>query len=357
MKRIAILILILALSNYGLAWEVKLIKQIPIGDNALYQSASFVVLENGNFLFTDIRDKNAQIKIFNEDGLVIKAWGKMGPGPEEFLGLGFPDYHKPYLAVSDAGKHCIHIFEQYDNYDFRKIGEILSWEQSGNIKIYDKNVLISGIIISPKGKKYVLFMRNFSGRKTEYILPIEYSYGQHSISEYEKTKNEVSGISLLSFLDVYGDIAFYVSDVRLQVAKIDLKTNKIEYFGHEPENFRHVVLNKKTSEALLKDPQVFEEIVTKHSFSAGIFADREFVGVIYVNREKKIGNSLYFIPYIQIYDHSGKLLHEQPLALFHSEERIIPMYYQKERHLLYLCSIIYSNEATRYTIYKYQIEP
>lgn len=200
-------------------------------------------------------------------------------------------------------------------------------------------------------------MRGFSGKKTKYVLPIEYSYGPNSVSKYEKIKNEVAGISLIPFFDIYEDTVFYVSDVRLRVAKINLKSDKIEFFGQEPENFHPVALNKKTSEALLKDPQVLEEITTKHSFIAGIFADKEFVGVIYVNREKKVGNSLYYVPYLQIYDHSGKVKHEQPLVSFYSEERIIPLYYQKDTRLLYLCSIIHGQESTKYVIYKYQIKP
>lgn len=358
MKKIFIIMAImsLSLSNYGWSWKVRYLSQISIAEGSLYQSASFVVLENGNLLFTDIRDKNAQLKIFNEGGQIFKAWGQVGPGPEEFGGLGFPDYQRPYLAVSDAGKHRIHIFQKIGNIEFKKIGEILAWEQNGNIKIYDKNVLITGVAISSGGKKYLVFMRDFSGRKTRYILPVEYTYGHHSISEYERINNEVSGIYSLSFLDVCGDFAYHVSDVRLKVAKINLRSEKIEFFGQEPENFRRVVLNKKLRENLLRDPEIFEEIMSKNSFIGGIFADRDFVGVIYLNREKKINEALYYAPYLQIYDCTGKLKHEQPLTPFYSEERIIPLYYQRDSHLLYLCSIIYGVEHPKYVVYKYQIE-
>lgn len=358
MKKIFIIMAImsLSLSNYGWSWRVRCLSQISIAEGSLYQSASFVVLENGNLLFTDIRDKNAQLKIFNEAGQIIKSWGQVGPGPEEFGGLGFPDYQKPYLAVSDAGKHRIHIFQKIDNYEFKKIGEILAWEQNGNIKIYDKNVLITGVAISAGGKKYLVFMRDFSGRKTRYILPVEYTFGQHSISEYEQINNEVSGIYSLSFIDVCEDFAYHVSDVRLKVARINLRSEKIEFFGQEPENFRRVVLNKKLKEDLLRAPEVFEEITTKNSFVGGIFADSDFVGVIYLNREKKIDEALYYAPYLQIYDCSGKLKYEQALRPFYSEERIIPLYYQRDSRLLYLCSIIYGMEHPKYVIYKYQIE-
>jgi hypothetical protein len=335
-------------------------KTISIEEEALFNTGFFAVLEDGNLLFTDIRDKNNQIKVFNEDGKLIKAWGKMGPGPDEFGGLGFLDYQSPYLAVADAGRHRIHIFEKLHNYESKKVGEFLAWELSSNIKIYDKNVLICGYIVSRRGKKYMLFMRDFNGKETKYILPLENHYGARSTSEYEKIQEEVSGLSALAFLDVYQDTVFYVSDVRLRIAKIDLRSEKIEFIGKKPKNFRALAMNKKTRNALL-DPQtgreVVDDIYARFSFVSGIFADKDFVGVLYVNREKKINNELFFAPYIQIYDHSGKLLHGQPLAPFFSEERSTPLFYQKDKRHLYLLSIISDELAIKYVIYKYSVEP
>jgi len=348
------------LTNICFSWQVKLIKTISIEEDALFQTGFFVVLEDGNLLFTDIRDKDNQIKVFNEDGQLIKAWGKMGPGPDEFGGLGFLDYQSPYLAVLDAGKHQIHVFEKLKNYEFKKIGEFLAWEYSSQLKIYGRNVLLSGYIVSPKGKKYALFMRDFNGKETKYILPLENHYGARSMSEYEKIREEVSGISALAFLDVYQDTVFYVSDVRLKVAKIDMISKKIDFIGKEPENFRALAMNKKTRDALI-DPHTEKEfgddIITRHSFVNGVFVDKDFVGVLYVNREKKINDELFYVPYIQIYDHSGKLLHEKSLVPFFSEERFTPLFYQKDKRHLYLLSIISGELAIKNVVYKFSIEP
>lgn len=351
---------LLFLTNICFSWQVKLIKTISIDEEALFVSGFFAVLEDGNLLFTDIRDKNNQIKIINADGKLIKAWGKMGPGPDEFGGLGFLDYQSPYLAVMDAGKHCTHVFEKIKNYEFKKIGQILSWEAHASVKIYKKNVLLGGYIVSPDNKGYVLFMKEFIGPKTEYVLPAENRFGAKSMSEHKKIQDEVSGLSSLDFFDVYQDTVFYVSSVRLRVAKIDLKSMKIEFIGKQPKTFRALAMNKKTRDALM-NPQtggeVVEDIMTRHSFVGGIFADKDFVGVLYVNREKKINYELYFTPYIQIYDHSGKLLHGQPLAPFYSEERFIPLFYQKDKRHLYLCSIISGKDAIKYAVYKFSVEP
>jgi hypothetical protein len=360
MKKMTFISALFILTNVGFSWHVKLMKTISIEEDALFLTRFFAELEDGSLLFTDIRDKNNQIKVFNEDGKLIKAWGKMGPGPDEFGGLGFLDYQSPYLAVADAGKHQIHVFEKSQNYEFKKIGEFLAWEYSSSIKIYGRNVLLSGYIVSPKGKKYALFMRDFNGKETKYILPIEYRYGARSMSEYEKIREAVSGLSALAFLDVYQDTVFYVSDVRLKVAKIDMISKKIDLIGKKPGNFRALAMNKKTREALI-DPHTEKEfgddIISRHSFVNGVFADKDFVGVLYVNREKKINSELFFVPYIQIYDHSGKLLHGQPLAPFFSEERYTPMFYQKDKRHLYLLSIISGEFAIKNVIYKFSVEP
>jgi hypothetical protein len=144
------------------------------------------------------------------------------------------------------------------------------------------------------------------------------------------------------------------------VAKIDMISKKIDLIGKKPGNFRALAMNKKTREALI-DPHTEKEfgddIISRHSFVNGVFADKDFVGVLYVNREKKINSELFFVPYIQIYDHSGKLLHGQPLAPFFSEERYTPMFYQKDKRHLYLLSIISGEFAIKNVIYKFSVEP
>jgi len=360
MKKATLICSLLILTNIGFSWQVKLIRTISIDERDLLIPSVFAVLEDGNLLFTDLRDQNYQIKVFNKEGKLIRAWGKFGPGPGEFEGAGFLDYQSPYLAVADAGKHRIHVFEKLKNDEFKRIGEFLAWELSSHIKIYDKYVLLSGYIVSPKGEGYVLFMRDFNGKDTKYVLPVENQFGAGAMSEYRRIQGEVAGISARDFLDVYQDTAFFISDVRLRVAMIDLRSMKIEFMGKEPADFRALAMSGKIRAALM-DPQsgkeVAEDILTKHSFINGVFADKGIVGVLYVNRDKTINNELFYMPRIQIYDHSGKLLYGQTLAPFFSEERYSPFFYQKDKRHLYLLSTASDASAIKYVIYEFSIEP
>ncbi len=358
LKGLITFIIYLQMASICFSQPVRLDKKISIEENALMVSGSFALLPTGNFIFTDIRDENNQIKIINDNGKIIKAWGKMGPGPEEFGGLANMDYQCPYLAIMDAGKRCIHIFETNLN-KFRKIGDILAWEATDFIKLYDKSVLMGGYITSPKGKGYIVFGRDFSGHNTQYILPLEYKYGERSLSEYQKTRDKVSVVSCKGFADIYEDDLFYVSDVRVKVIKTNLRTKKIEIFGKEPKNFRALVLDKETTNELLQTQtgrKKMEDILNKFSFVSGIFVDKDYFGLIYLNREKKVGDELYFVAYVQIYDHSGKVLYEGQLEDFYTEENISPLVYQKGTGCLYLLGMTSSELGVKYVIYKYQIK-
>lgn len=364
MKKMIVLLLtmVFILPDICFPLQIKLIKVIQIPKELLFVSGYFVVLETGSLLFTDIRDQNNQLKLFNENGQLENGWGKMGPGPDEFDGLGFLDYQSPYLALAEAGKHKIHFFEATNNGHFlKKLGEVKAWEMNGPIKIYNNNnILITGYIVSSDNRGYAVFMRSLLEKETRYILPLEYKFGARSKSEHKKIFEEVQGLSWLSYLDVFEDTAFYISSVRLKVVKINLKSGKIELFGKTPGNFRPVSMDKRTREALIdprKGKEIQEKIFDSCSFVGGIFVDKEFVAIIYVNREKTLKNSKYFVPYVQLYDHAGRLLNTIPISEFYSEENFIPLFYNREDRLLYLCSIIYNYDAIQYAIYKYKVEP
>jgi len=338
---------------------IKFVKKIQIEEDALLLSGSFVVMEDGHFIFPDIKDKKSQIKVIDEKGKVIKAWGKWGPGPDEFQGLADIDYQNPYMAVKDAGKNCVHVFKVNQSYKFQKITDILAWEATGFIKLYKKKILLGGYIVSPEGKHYMIFGRDFHKHNTEYILPLEFTYGAKSLREHRIIRDRVAGFSYRRYGAISGDTLFYVSDVRLKVIKINLETKKIEILGKEPKNFHALVMNKKTRNELLR-PQtatkIREKILNTFSFVSGIFAGKNFIGVIYVNREKKIENELYFVPYIQIYDHSGKLLYEGQLEELYLEDIGVPLFYQQKTGFLYLLAMTSTETRFIYTVYKYQIE-
>ncbi|MFW6129148.1 MAG: hypothetical protein ACOC6P_02755, partial [Candidatus Aminicenantaceae bacterium] len=72
-------------------------------------------------------------------------------------------------------------------------------------------------------------------------------------------------VSFQNFLDVYEDTVYYVSEARMRIVKIGLRSKKIEFMGKEPKNFQALSMNKKTKAALKNprtDKEVAEEIMT-----------------------------------------------------------------------------------------------
>lgn len=336
---------------------IKLAERIPIEENTLMLTGSFVLLEEGVFLFADPRDDNNQFKLISQTGKLIKAWGRRGPGPEEYGGIAFLDYQGKYLAAYDAGKQRVYIFEVSNN-NFNKRYEIVAWETNSVIKLYNQSILIEGYVVSPKDEKYIIFKRDFAGKKTEYILPLIYRFGGKSWREYEQTKEEVSGISTKGFADVFNSFFFYVSDARLKIIKMDLNTMKIDTLGYQTENFRSLTMDKKTREELVQiktGRKIMEDMLDRYSFITGIFADDNLIGIVYVNREKKIQDEKYFVPYYQIYDYSGKLKKEGLLEGYYTMEPLTPLFYQKGKGNLFLLSTTSSDSGLKYTIYKYEI--
>jgi hypothetical protein len=161
-------------------------------------------------------------------------------------------------------------------------------------------------------------------------------------------------------IDVYQDTAFYVSDVRLKVAKIDLRTMKTEFMGKEPRDFRRLVMDKKMRDEIeypTSGKDIIDDIRIRHSFISGILADKDIVGILYENRDKRIDNELFCAPRIQINDHSGNPLHEQALAPFYSELRFSPYYYQKDKKRLYLLSQVSDESKVKFVIYEFALIP
>ncbi len=122
MKKNKLILILLAIYFQPLfvySQSVRLVNKIPIEENALILTGSFVVFKDGNFLLADIKDRNNQFKLINEAGKLIKL-RKVGPRPDEYGRIGFVDYSSKYLAAYDAGRQCIHIFELPNN-SFQKI--------------------------------------------------------------------------------------------------------------------------------------------------------------------------------------------------------------------------------------------
>jgi hypothetical protein len=93
----------------------------------------------------------------------------------------------------------------------------------------------------------------------------------------------------------------------------------------------------------------------KHSFISGVFADTEFVGIIYYNYSSEIGA---WTPILQIYSPDGALLSELPLPDVSSldDYTLKHFYYRQDSNRLYYLSSRRGIDNTReYKIAIYEL--
>ena len=112
------------------------------GPDTLNEPAAVVTAPNGDIFVADGHGVNSNLRIakFSKDGKFIKAWGKKGTGPGEFMGLhAIAIDSKGRIFVGDRPNNRIQIFDQE--------GKVLDeWRQFGRP---------SGIFIDKNDMMYV----------------------------------------------------------------------------------------------------------------------------------------------------------------------------------------------------------
>ncbi len=112
------------------------------GPDTLNEPAAVVTAPNGDIFVADVHGINSNLRIakFSKDGKFIKAWGKKGTGPGEFMGLhAIAIDSKGRIFVGDRPNNRIQIFDQ----DVKFLDE---WRQFGRP---------SGIFIDKNDMMYV----------------------------------------------------------------------------------------------------------------------------------------------------------------------------------------------------------
>lgn len=357
MKNISYSIFFLSLFivNSSVALEVKLVSKFNLSQEKilLLHPMDFAVTEDEVLIFTDAKDGN--IKLYDNSGKFIKSWGRRGPGPDEFQGVGWCDYRNPYLIILDAGKMKVFVYKRLKDNGFQKINKIYCMGGFSNIGLYKDNVIIDDYIVSKNGKKYSLYMKDFQDKKTSYLLPLEMRYGFRSKKKYERNRSDISKVtSQIGFLDIAGDNVYFALDARLRITKINLKTKEIEFFGKETENYVRPRVTAKIKKAFAQrsGKQVREEKM-KMSWVVGVFSDKDIVGLLYTNLDK--ASSLWKVT-LQLYSSDGEFLEEENLSDAVDYGYSPRNFYNKENGCLYVLSKRLNGEfIDEYTILKYKI--
>jgi len=323
--------------------------------SALMAAASFIKTEDDVFIVPDYKDGN--LKLYDINGNLIKIWGTKGPGPLEFLSPVSCDYKKPLIAIFDLANQRIFIYRRVGRTEFERLSEFVCLLDKPNIKLLEDQVLIPGFIAVSATKQYGLYMRNLKTGHIQYILPEEIKYGFTSFSQFDSQRLNTVPVGTAGYCDTYGNFIYYVWEGNLRIIKINKLTNKYEFFGETPNNYVKPRVTKELQEGFrILSREVIEAEFSKMSFITGIFADKDFVGVIYKKYDAK--KSLWEMS-LQLYTPEGKLFSETVLAnaVTYINFRANNSFYDRDKRILYYLSIVYDENTSldKYEIIMYKI--
>ena len=336
--------------------ETKLIARILLSQTQVYleSPAGFTVTEDEIFIISDAKAGN--VKLFNNNGQLIKILGRKGPGPDEYKIPAACDYSMPYFALLDNSKMKVFIYRKDEANEFEKIKEIFCPGCISDIVLYKNNIIVDDLIISNE-KKYHLYMKDFNDKRIAYLLPVEIRYGLKSIEEYDQKYQDLSKItSQLGFLDTYGDNVYYVWDALLRIVKINLKTKQQKFFGKETKDYTRPKVSREIIKAFnQRDVKKIEEEWDKMSRVVGVFAGEDIMGVLYTNLDKNL--SLWKAT-LHLYNLEGELLREEKLPYAEDYGRFLRNFYDEENDYLYILSRHFNEETSidEFEILKYKIK-
>jgi 6-bladed beta-propeller len=329
------IVLILPIFNYAI--KIQKIKTIPIDQESviIQRVKNFSVTENENFIIPD--KKAGDIKVFNNQGKLVKKWGRKGPGPNEFLRPMYSDYLNPYLMIMDWGKRKLMVFEKKEAFNLIKLYEKFIMALAYDIKFIDKEkFLISGFKEDANRNHYDLYFFYPRVGKFEYILPSHLKYGYSSHKEYEKNYlPKIAPIGISGFCDYFGNNIFFAWEGDLNVVKINRITKMvIKQFGLKTMNYIQPVATPRIVRLYNERSDDLDAEMQKISYVTGIFADEGFVGLTYANFKKEVEG---WQTIVQFYNHNGEFLKEAILpGAINTTTYADPSFcYVKENNTLY----------------------
>ncbi len=336
--------------------QIKLVERIPLSQEKHYLDAyDFVVTEDGFFIIPHA--KEGHLKFYEQKGELVSIFGQKGPGPHEFSLPGPCDYKDNRFIILDTGKHKIMIFERRDDFELKKLSEILCLGAPQNVKIYRSKIISPDSIRSKENKKFSLYMKDFSGKETDYLLPSYAKYGFSSEGEYERKFQEASmATSGYEFFDVYQDHVYYAWEGQAEIIKINLEDKKRVVYGKDTDNYKKPRVTPKIRKAYQTlEGEAINSERDKMSWIRGVYADDGISMLIYYNLDEE---TELFKPILQLYDAEGEFLKEVFLSEAATYRPNTGSFYRHEEDCLYILSARLNEEdfMDEYEILKYEIK-
>jgi len=363
MKRIlSILILLHCLFSWLGALEIKSLRIIPLShssDTFIKKPGSFIVTVKGDERFIIFDSKASNIKIYNAVGKLVKIFGRLGMGPDEFVKPYLSGYKEPFIVIGDYGRKSFFIYKRSGRDNLQFVRKIFCLEMAHDLHfIDDSKLLVAGYKLDKNQKAYHLYEYDFKNDKHEFILPSEISYGFDSYKVYRKEfSKKLKYIGLLQYCDLSNDSIYLVCTGDIQIIKIDRKTKEYSFFGKKTGSYVQPYLTPEIRKA-------YDE--RKHRLLYKLKKGMCYVKDIFVLNSGKVG-VVYFGPFkkdkgmrvmLQLYNGNGKFIKEFEVmnarATYHTE---LFSHFRKDKNLLYFLDTETTAAFDQFhKIYEFRIE-
>jgi len=248
--------------------------------------------DNENVFVTDSALHN--IKIYNNEGFLLRSFGRKGGGPGEFSQPYTIDCNKDKFCIQDVGLYKYLLF----NNNFEEITRFFYLVDGYDFVLQD-NRIISNDYFKDKKRDFRGIILDFSGKVIKPLMPI--TFGKND--GWNRITNS------RAFVDVSKDGQIYfVKESGVKFFKFDKNGIFLKSFGKNPSYFILCRQNKDFERAVYtSDPSRGNSWERwRHSFTwvSGIFVLEEFLGIVIrkYDNEKNIWKC-----FIQFYDFEGNL--------------------------------------------------
>lgn len=356
MKRVFCFVFLLITQYYVFSVEsMPFQKKIRLTQNEEFIAypGDLSVLEDEYFFICDIKDQ--KLMLFDQNGRFQKSWKTIGQAPSEYQGVWLSDYHRPYLGVYDLRARKLLIYRRVGLSEFKWIRDIHETEgYVYDFKIDNERIYFDTPIFF-KNQYYFIHIVDIQGKTDEYCLPAAVRYGHKPETDFRKPDGEFRKLwgPPRPFMDVFEGYIFSAWKGMLNVLKIDLVTKGWISFGHKTKTYS----KPKTWNIAGKDYKIVEkwreENEHKCSWTAGIFADKGLVGLLYLDYDN---NQNCWTPILQLYNDEGVYLKEMLLVGAQAVYTRLIYNYSRDSGCLYILNMTELDSGeVEYNVLKYPI--
>ena len=360
MKSIPLLIAILG-SFFSSLWtmEVKPMKAIALDhENEIFikRPGSFIVTSDDLFFIFDSKASN--IKIYNSGGKLLRVFGRLGMGPDEFLKPYLGAYKEPFILIGDYGRRILFIYRRINGDNLAFVRKYLFLDIGDDIQfVANDKILVAGYKKDISGKSYSLYDFDLKKQQYDFILPSEKAYGFDSYKKYRKEYLErLCYIGLSQYFDYSGDSIYLAWAGDTAIIKVNRKTKQYVTFGHRTANFVKPYLTPGIKRAYdERKPLLIYQLTEPMSYVRDLFVlSSGNVGLVYFGPyEPKTGMAVW----LQLYKGNGAFLKELKVmnakSPFHYD---MFSYFRKDKNILYILDVETTQSFDQFhTIYEFRI--